>query len=171
MVNKNIKRSPFKDANTVAWRKSHLDVWHSERTAKNVDAATNLRGYKNNNDPLTAVLSVSMTVIPNSCFYRWVLWVWCHIMTSWREKLMCKFARLLIGQFVFTLVGHMISACFDWIWLVNSGHMTKTNLRGYSEVTADWHWRRLTEKGINWSMRHSRAMMRPRHYYQENSTQ
>ena len=57
----------------------------------------------NNNGPLTAVLSVTMTVIPNfPCFYRWVLRVWCHL-TSSRQEHMCKIAWLLIGQFIFTL--------------------------------------------------------------------
>ena len=31
---------------------------------------------------------------------------------------MCKVARLLIGQFVFTFVGHLINVGFDWLWLV-----------------------------------------------------
>ena len=28
------------------------------------------------------------------------------------------------------LVGHMITVCFDWLWLVKKGHMTKTNCHG-----------------------------------------
>ena len=55
-----------------------------------------------NNGPLTAVPSVSLTFIPNCpCFYRWSVWVWCHAMTSSREKVMCKIALLLIGHFSF----------------------------------------------------------------------
>ena len=105
---------------------------YSSLRSKNQIKTCNLKSQwsscnNNNNGPLTVVLSVSMKVIQNfPCFYRWVPWVWCHIMTSSRGKLMFKIDRLLIGQFVFTFVSHMINVCFEWLWLVNSGHMTKT---------------------------------------------
>ena len=79
----------------------------------------------NTKGPLTAVAMVSLTVLPNCpCFYRWCLWVWCHCMTSFREKVLCKIALVLIGQFLFTLVSHMTGCYFARLWLVNVGHMT-----------------------------------------------
>ena len=81
--------------------------------------------YNSTRNPLTAVPMVSLTVLPNCpCLYRWFLWVWCHCMTSFREKVLCKIAQLPIGQFLFTLVSHMTCCYFAWLWLVNLGHMT-----------------------------------------------
>ena len=62
---------------------------------------------KNNNGPLTAVPSVSLTVILNCpSFYRWALYVWCHIMTSSSEKIMCKIASVLLVSFYFPSGSH-----------------------------------------------------------------
>ena len=55
-------------------------------------------------DPQTAVLSASMTVHPICpCLYSEFLWLWCHNITSYREKDVYKIAQLPIGQYLFTL--------------------------------------------------------------------
>ena len=72
----------------------------------------------NNNCPLTAVLSVSMTVIPNClCFYREILGVWCHL---WPHQGRSTCAKLpgfwLVSLYLPCLVGHMIT--LFWMTLI-----------------------------------------------------
>ena len=77
--------------------------------------------------PLSPVPMVSVSVLPNCpCFYREFLWVWCHCMTSFREKVLCKIAQLPIGQFYLPWC-HMTCCYFAWLWLVDQSHMTLLN--------------------------------------------
>ena len=60
--------------------------------------------HLNKVDPLTAVqkcICDSSSYCP--CLYRVVLWLWCHNITSYRERGAYEIAPLPIGQYLFTL--------------------------------------------------------------------
>ena len=67
-------------------------------------------------DPLTAVPMASMTVLPICpCLHRGFLWVWCHCMTAFRQKEVCRIAPLPIGLFYFPKWVTWLCCCFDWL--------------------------------------------------------
>ena len=74
--------------------------------------------WNNNNGPLTAVLSVSMTAIPNCpCFYRWVLRVWCHLWPHQGGSTCAKLPGFWLVS-LYLPCGHMITVCFGWLWSI-----------------------------------------------------
>ena len=77
----------------------------------------NTNGQNNNNGPLTAVLSVSMTVIPNfPCFYRWVLWVWCHLWPHQGRSTCAKLPGFWLVSLYLPCGSH--DHCLFWMTLI-----------------------------------------------------
>ena len=74
--------------------------------------------FNNNNCPLTAVLSVSMAVIPNfPCFYRGVLRVWCHLWPNQGRSTCAKLPGFWLVSLYLLCGSH--DHCLFWMTLID----------------------------------------------------
>ena len=80
---------------SIIWCRWHHQQYHCIPWVETIKMRCN-----NTRNPLTAVLIVSITVLPNlPCLYREFLCVWCHFMISYRERAAYKIAQPPFGQF------------------------------------------------------------------------